>query len=447
MSSRTHHTQKSLTEQVLGQMSDSQWQEVIDLLPPDASQQAFTHQAFLRARGLRCPMDLLRGIFASVFCFDSFGEVGSWAASTGLSSNGARSWAQRTRQSSGWLLWMVQTLLAPTPQTEPLTVPEGFGGHIHLVDATHLRTWNRSGESRRLHCSYDLLDQRLDQILLSDHHVGEGLKHFHGQPGDIFVGDSAYCRRQAIIDQLESGVDVVTRLHWSSTPLMQSDATTPFDLSGWLRDREATGEGEAAVLIQVRKQQKPMRLLAVRLSAAAAQRSQRKRKAKARKNGCANQPMTIQLGDWLVVLTSLSKEQWPFALVLSLYRARWQIELLFKRIKQLVRLHRLRSENLKSNQAVLATMLLGWILLEQQASQIRTLLEKQPTQKGEEPLSMWAVCAMLVHSLRTMIVGSWSWSQICASLEHLRRGLTPHRQHRPHQAAERTAELALFLGR
>ena len=118
MSRRTYHTQKQLTEQVLSQMTDAQWQEVIDLLPADASQQAFLHHAFSRARG--------------------------------LSEKGARSWARRTRQSSDWLLWMVQSLLVSPAEEESLDIPRSFTGEIHLVDATHLRTWKRSGDSRLL---------------------------------------------------------------------------------------------------------------------------------------------------------------------------------------------------------------------------------------------------------------------------------------------------------
>lgn len=446
MSSRTYHTQKALPEQVLGQMSDPQWQEIITLLPADASQQAFTHHAFCRANGLRCPMDLLRGILASVFCFGSYREVGAWAKSTGLSCNGARSWAKRTRQADGWLLWMVQRQLVSGQAEDAFSVPTGFRGQIHLVDATHLRTWKRNGESRRLHCSYNLLEKRLEQVVLTDHHVGEGLKHFQGQPGDIFVGDRAYCRRQGLLDQLDAGVDVVTRLHWSSTPLLQDDGTTPFDLSGWLKQREATGEGEINVVIQVRQRQRSMRLVALRLREAAAKRAQRKRKATARKNGRTSQALTIQVADWLLVLTSLPQEQWPAEQVLCLYRARWQIELLFKRIKQLVRLHRLRSENLQSNQAVLAAMLLGWILLEQQASRLRACMQADCSEAVGGPVSSWALCAMLVQSLRTMIVGLWTWSQIRGSLGPMKALLTPHPQQRPHQATERAEYLAQILG-
>jgi len=445
MPSQPHHTQKCLTEQSLGQMNDAQWQEIIALLPPNVNEQAFIHQAFTRANGLRCPTDLLRGMFAYVFCLRSFREVEAWAVSTGLSTNGARAWAKRTHQSSDWLLSIVHTLLGSTQPEEALDLPEDFTGRIRLVDATHLRTWKRSGETRRLHCSYDLLGKRLDQVLLTDQHVGEGLKHFHGYPGDIFVGDCAYCRRQAILDQLDEGIDVVTRLHWSTMPVLEADGQTPFDLSGWLTQLEPTGKGEASVVFQVRTRQQPMRLLAVHLSSEAAKRAHSKRKIKARKNGSKNQALTIQIADWLVVLTSLSADHWSAEQVLTLYRARWQVELLFKRIKQLVRLHRLRSDDLQSNQAVLGAMLVGWILLEQQVSQARRQLHGKTAERVTGPLSTWALCAMFAQSLHTMILGTWTWSQIRASLSQVQRLLLYHPQNRVHQESDVVTQLAQTL--
>lgn len=445
MSSRSHHTQNCLTEQALGQMNDAQWQEIIALLPPDVNEQAFIHHAFTRSNGLRCPTDLLRGIFAYVFCFRSFREVAAWAVSTGLSTNGDRSWAKRTHQSSDWLLSLVQRLLESTQPEEVLDLPKAFTGRIRLVDASQLRTWKRSGEYRRLHCSYDLLSKRLDQVVLTDHHVGEGLRHFHGQRGDIVVGDCAYCRRQAILDQLDEGIDVVTRLHWSNMPLLEADGQTPFDLSGWLSQLELTGKGEANVVFQVRTRQQPMRLLAVHLSPEAAKRAHSKRKEKARKNGCTNQALTIQIADWLVVLTSLSADRWSAEQVLMLYRTRWQIELLFKRIKQLVRLHRLRSNDLQSNRAVLAAMLVGWILLEQQVSQTRRELQKQARERVAGPLSTWALCAVFAQSLHTMILGTWTWSQIQASLSQMQPVMRYHPQNRVHQESGMVTQLAQML--
>ncbi len=268
------------------------------------------------------------------------------------------------------------------------------------------------------------MGQRLEQVVLSDQHVGEGLRHFQAQPGDLLVADSAYCRRQALFEHLDAGVEVLTRLHWSSTPLLCADGRTPFALSAWLQTMEPSGEGETSVLLQVRKRQRCMRLIAHHLSAEPAKRAHRKRKTTARKSGRRNQDLTIQIADWLVVLTSLDAKHWRAEQVLALYRTRWQIELLFARIKQMVRLHRLGSVHLQSNQAVLAA---------------------GPTEPQSAPLSTWGLCAILLQSLRTMIPGCWSWAQIRASLAQMAPLLRVHPQNRPHQESEMLASLTAIL--
>jgi hypothetical protein len=65
-----------------------------------------------------------------------------------------------------------------------------------------------------------------------------------------------------------------------------------------------------------------LRLVAKRLSEEAAQRAHQKRKAKARKMGRKNQTLTVQVADWLLVLTSLAEEEWSTEQVLLLYRER-----------------------------------------------------------------------------------------------------------------------------
>jgi hypothetical protein len=434
MSKPTHHTQNASQTQALEPWAAEPWQEIVALLPAECSQQARTLGAFTRARGLRDPLDLLRGILAYVFCLSSFRQVGGWARSLHLSENGARSWAKRTRQAAWWLLWIVEALLQPAmdSQREALAVPAAFAGRVHLVDATCLRTWKRNGESRRLHCSYDLLGQRLEQVTLTDQHGSEGLRHFQFQPGDVVVGDSAYCRRQGLFDQMEAGVHVLVRLHWANTPLLQQDGSS-FDLGAWLSHIREQGAGEVEVLMGLRERRVRMRLIAVRMSEEAAARAHRRRREHARKHGRTNRALTIQIAEWLVVLTSLPAAQWSSDQVLLLYRARWQIELLFKRIKQLVRLHRLRSSQMQSNQAVLAALLIGWILLEQQAVRLRQELASHTSESSAGPRSNWALCALLVQSMRTMLLGTWTWSQLRASLVREQEAILHHRQQRTHQ--------------
>jgi len=53
-------------------------------------------------------------------------------------------------------------------------------------------------------------------------------------------------------------------------------------------------------------------------------------------------------------------------LPLTAFYARWQVELLFKRIKQLLRLHGVPSGAYSANEAFLAWSLVGWALLDRQ---------------------------------------------------------------------------------
>ena len=113
-----------------------------------------------------------------------------------------------------------------------------------------------------------------------------------------------------------------------------------------------------------------------------------------------------------------------------------------------MRLHRLRSNHLESNHCVLAALLVGWILLEQQACRVRQAL-LQPMSTSAEPreplISCWEVCATLLQSLRTMILGPWTWQQILEKVELLRRLVTCHPQQRGHQETHLLAQLTHLL--
>ena len=159
------------------------------------------------------------------------------------------------------------------------------------------------------------------------------------------------------------------------------------------------------------------------------------------------------MAGWLLLLTSLDDHLWPLEQVLLLYRARWQIELLFKRIKQLARLHRLASDHPATNEAVLAILLLGWALVEQQALPWRQSLHEQACNQqspGEQatlihPVSSWQVYALLIHLLRSAIVGMYAWKACGNPNVLLGRFLTSHPQQRIQQESVLCQVLATNL--
>jgi len=74
----------------------------------------------------------------------------------------------------------------------------------------------------------------------------------------------------------------------------------------------------------------PVRLLAVRVPAAVAAERRRRLHAEARRRGQPVSRARLALADWTLLVTNLPGDRLSVAEALVLYRARWQIELLFK---------------------------------------------------------------------------------------------------------------------
>ena len=79
------------------------------------------------------------------------------------------------------------------------------------------------------------------------------------------------------------------------------------------------------------------RLCVIRKSQAAIALTQKKLRRKASKQGAALQPETLFYAQYVMVLTTFP-EDFPAELILEWYRFRWQIELVFKRFKQIAQL-------------------------------------------------------------------------------------------------------------
>jgi IS4 transposase len=102
-------------------------------------------------------------------------------------------------------------------------------------------------------------------------------------------------------------------------------------------------------------------LHAMRKSAAAAEQAKEELR---KERGEGLQPQTLELAEYVVVLTSLDPKVASAIQVLALYRGRWQIELVFKRLKSLLGVGDLAKYDPDSAKAWLQAKLLTALLLE-----------------------------------------------------------------------------------
>ncbi len=71
--------------------------------------------------------------------------------------------------------------------------------------------------------------------------------------------------------------------------------------------------------------------------------ARRKKKAKAKKDGRQLPTETLEYAEWTMMLSSLPPSQISGAEIGEVYRLRWQIEIVIKRLKSLLQLDKLRA--------------------------------------------------------------------------------------------------------
>jgi hypothetical protein len=173
-------------------------------------------------------------------------------------------------------------------------------------------------------------------------------------------------------------------------------------------------------------------LVAAKLAPTATRRARRRARRKAQKAGRTITAPTLAVAGWLLLITTLDAGTWSTADVLYVYRARWQVELVFKKMKQLLRLNQIRSKHPTSVAATVRALLIAWALHANTTTGLRTLLNATASPE-RVVVSSWLVSGLGLETLRQQVQGRWSAARLQACLPRLHRFLCSRPRRRGHQ--------------
>ena len=338
-----------------------EWEILREWLPEDLDARARQHQFFQRQRGLTDGERWLRLILMHVAGGLSLEQTAVRARELGLARISGVALFKRLRKAEGWLQDLCQHLLAEQQRRLGRSVwPSEY--RVRAIDATDIQEPGSTGTAWRVHYSIRLPELVCDHYELTDNTGGEKLGRFHFDKDELILADRGYSHRAGAAKVLDSGAALLLRWNPAVLPV-QAAGAKEFDLLGALRRLPKRGAGQWKVQFEYQGKTYPLRLCAIRKNRVAAERARRKVLRKAQLNGTQAQAQSLELAEYVLVLTSL-RAKFSASQVLQLYRCRWQVELAFKRLKSLLGAGHVPKSDDQSARAWMQAKILTALLLE-----------------------------------------------------------------------------------
>ena len=379
------------------------FEELLQDLPPEMAQMAREFKAFVRAKKVKTPEQLLRVVFLYCGLDKSLREVAGTLTAL-YEAITDQSVAERLRACGPWVQALLRQMLPLSPVD---TLSAGF--RFVVIDARSIQAPGATGTDYRLHIAMDLLSLQFLEVLVSDVHTGETLKHFTLAPGDVAVANRGYAHCQGMSAAVKQGAELIVRLNPFSVVLCDA-AGAPVELCAALKRQHTETLRTLVVELRSTGGQPEVRgwVHAYRLNAEQANRARQKCR-QGHKKGTPTAE-SLLLAGWVLVFTTLAPAVLSAQTIMALYRCRWQVEIAIKRWKSVLDVDALRA---KAHSPLAEVWLHGKLLyaLMLERRMRRQLGERWGWLDHERLSTWWRVWGMLKEEIAPMITGALFWKE------------------------------------
>lgn len=323
---------------------DITFEEFLKELPDEYHEMAYDFKAFTRSRKIKTPAQLLQVVM--LYCgLDNVLRETAGVFTLHEERITDTAVHKRLKACEPWLKALLMKLLPSVNSSSTLL-------RLLVVDGSSLQGPGAKGTDYRLHLALDLVSMSLHEVHATGADQGESLSRYGFAKGDVVLVDRGYNHPATILDLDDQGVAVVLRLQPTAMPLYLRHAgqlaCAPMpefrlNIADYLQ--KATSD---LVSIPVWLHSKGRSCLgmvhAQRLPPEAADAARRRCRQDSKRKGWTPSQDALYLAGWVMVFTTLSEEALEASTIIKLYRTRWQVELIFKRLKSLLDMDLLRTQ-------------------------------------------------------------------------------------------------------
>jgi hypothetical protein len=366
-----------------------------------------------------------------------WGTVMEWGS---LSKNGVR---KRLCQSQTWIGRLIVLVLL----AGKLSVPGRKGFRIRLFDASLISQPGSKKANWRLHLSFDLSAGRIDEVQLTTIKEGESLTRWQFAANEICLADRYYGVLRSLGVLLGAWSQFVIRIGWQNLPVQDREGQS-FSIPDWMKVLScdpAASPAQTQVWVSTSQGRFPVRLVARAIPLEKAEQKRKEMRAEAKRQHRRLDERSLLAAGFVVLVSNLPDATWSASQILDLYRFRWQVELIFKRLKGLLMLDQLRVIH---DPCLAQVFLLTKILVALVLGEIQWRLALQDADRfcdPDRPVSLWRLTQLVLEIFRQSMIGSLTGEAVQNHWPQLQRYLCDPPRRRRSQFANRP-KLGILYG-